>query len=107
MTTTIKAIVALAFFALGCNVIVRPAFADETRAGANNRRAAYQAEGRGSTDFGNNPSTDVLPTVTNRVQLGSVNIVTQTDAGLARLLGFGGQATRGPAPVATSVASDQ
>jgi hypothetical protein len=107
VTTTMKAIAALAFFALGCNVIVQPAFADETRAGANNRRAAYQAEGRGSTDFGTNPSTDVLPTVTNRAQLGGINIVTQTDAGLARLLGFSGQGAGGPAPAATSVASGQ
>jgi hypothetical protein len=93
MTVTMKTTAALALLALSCISTVPPAFADGTRAGANNLRAAYQAEGRGATDFGANSSTDVLPTVANHAHVGSVDIVSHTDAGLARLLGIGHQGT--------------
>jgi hypothetical protein len=90
MTVITKTALALAFLAIPA---VQPAFADEALAGANNLRAAYQAEGVGATDFGANRSTDAVPTVETHTRIGGIAIVSHTDAGLARLLGIGDQST--------------
>jgi hypothetical protein len=105
MRDTLKATAALALLALGWTATA----ASPALAGPNNhggvaaKAAAYQAEGLGTDTDGLGPNTDVEPAVTNHIHLGGVDLATQTDAGLARLLGVNG--AKRPAPAAQAMAS--